>query len=154
MEQLRPEADLLRRGLLYWKGLCRGRPLPLSADFDPLGIQALLPYVMLIEIERAPLDFRFWLMGSRHAEIVRGDYRGTRYSALSHTARGNPVWDQHERAARAGTPVLGHVSYVGPDPKVPRRIEHCLLPLSLTGERADYLMVIAAIDGARAQPGA
>ena len=67
-EHLAPQHDVLRRLLAYWLGKRGPRRAPARADIDPLEIASLLPHVMLIDVEHAPLRFRYSLVGT---EVVR-----------------------------------------------------------------------------------
>jgi hypothetical protein len=66
------EPAALRTLLDYWSGKRGDRAVPLRADIDPAEIPSLLPYVMLLEIERAPLRFRYRLAGSNTYDIRKG----------------------------------------------------------------------------------
>jgi len=89
----RPTSKNLQDGLAYWQRIRGGRLMPSRADLDPLHIPQLLPHVMLIDVLREPLDFRFRLLGSMIDRIVARDYRGLRFSEVPHMAKGNPLWD-------------------------------------------------------------
>lgn len=132
-------------GLAYWHRIRGARRMPSRKDLDPLDIPELLPYVMLIDVLRDPLDFRFRLLGTGHDAIVASNYKGVRFSELAHLRRGNAVWDEYERVAVERTPLRSFVPYVGTDRSV-RCIEHCLMPLSTDGETVDMIFVIAAVD--------
>lgn len=53
----------------YWRSKCRGGHLPPRGDIDPAEIKALLPYLLIAEIERAPFRVRYRLDGSETAGI-------------------------------------------------------------------------------------
>ncbi len=131
--------------LAYWDRLRGARRMPSRKDLDPLDIPELLPYVMLIDVLREPLDFRFRLLGSGHDQIVAANYKGMRFSEISHLRRGNPVWGQYEMVATDAVPLRSVIPYIGTDPNV-RSIEHCLMPLSTDGDVVDMIFVIAAIE--------
>ncbi len=135
----------LSDGLAYWHRIRGTRPMPSRTDVDPLDIPQLLPYVMLIDVLREPLDFRFRLLGTGHDQIVARDYKGMRFSDLPHLARGNPVWGQYERVTLERTPLRASIPYIGADTSV-RKIEHYLLPLSTDGETVDMIFVVTAVD--------
>jgi hypothetical protein len=66
----------------YWQSKRAGPDvLPLRGDFDPAHVRALLPNMMILEVEREPLRFRYRLVGTRvvdfnHREFT-GQYLGT-----------------------------------------------------------------------------
>ncbi|MBV8538926.1 MAG: PAS domain-containing protein [Alphaproteobacteria bacterium] len=135
----------IESALAYWQRLRGPRRMPSRKDFDPLDIPDILPYVMLIDVLREPLDFRFRLLGSGHDQIVACNYKGMRFSELAHLRRGNSLWDEYERVAVEGVPLRSLVRYIGTDPSI-RRIEHCLMPLSSDGELVDMIFVITAVE--------
>lgn len=141
--------DIVGDGLAYWNRIRGTRRMPARADLNPMEIPGLLPYVMLVDVLHEPLDFRFRLLGTAHDQIVRGDYRGRRFSELSHSAPGNPIWDQYARVVAERQPVRDLVSYVGPEAYLPRELEHCLMPLSADDEAVDMIFVVAAIGRVR-----
>jgi hypothetical protein len=66
------EPAALRTLLDYWSGKRGERAVPLRADIDPADIPSLLPYVMLLDVERAPMRFRYRLAGSNTYDIRQG----------------------------------------------------------------------------------
>jgi hypothetical protein len=71
-EGARVEPAKLRTLLEYWNAKRGARPMPLRADIDPAEIPALLPYLMLLDVEPAPLRFRYRLAGSNTYDIRDG----------------------------------------------------------------------------------
>lgn len=60
----------------YWRSLCRGDLLPARQAVDPADIKALLPHILIVDIEQAPLRVRYRLVGTAIAEISRRDITG------------------------------------------------------------------------------
>ncbi len=60
----------------YWQSKCRDGRLPQRADLDPAEIVALLPYLLLTDIEHAPFRIRYRLVGTAIAEASRRDFTG------------------------------------------------------------------------------
>ncbi len=68
---------VLGRMFSYWRRKAGTRNMPTRADIDPLDFPYALGYVMLIEVERAPLRFRFRLYGTALVNyFCDGDYTG------------------------------------------------------------------------------
>jgi PAS domain-containing protein len=65
-------APRLRAALTYWDAKRQNKLMPPRSDIDPVEIPRLLPYVMLIDVVREPLDFRYRLMGTQACDIMRG----------------------------------------------------------------------------------
>jgi hypothetical protein len=131
--------------LAYWQTLRRGRRIPARVDLDPTEIPKLLPGVILVEVEREPLDFRYRLVGSDIDVIAHRPFRGLRFSEILHMRRGNDIWAQFARVAETAAPLWSEIAYVGADPFV-KRIRHCLMPLGADGETVDMVFAVIDID--------
>ncbi|MCK6452283.1 MAG: PAS domain-containing protein [Alphaproteobacteria bacterium] len=55
--------DLLRL-LDYWLERCRDGRLPARRDIDPLALPYVIGHLILVDVERDPLRFRYRLIGS------------------------------------------------------------------------------------------
>ncbi len=106
-------SNLIEQGLDYWDGKRRGRRMPARRDIEPTEILDLLPYVVLIDVEREPLDFRYRLVGTAVAARFGHDRTGERFSALPQQSRGSDVWNTAVRILEERRPIVSHVPYVG-----------------------------------------
>jgi hypothetical protein len=79
----RPELKAL---LDIWDDRRHGRPMPARADFDPLDLKPHLGHLLLVDVERAPLRFRYRLLGTTITEILQRDVTG-RYFEEIYTGR-------------------------------------------------------------------
>ena len=109
----RLERNLIEQGLDYWDGKRRGRRMPARRDIEPTEILDLLPFVVLIDVERGPLDFRYRLVGTAVAARFGHDRTGERFSALSRRDEGSEVWKTALRIVEEKRPIVSHVPYVG-----------------------------------------
>ncbi len=134
--------------LRYWERIRGNRAMPARSDLDPLDIPKLLAHVMLVDVLREPLDFRFRLIGTEVQYIISRNYQGVRFSELPHMTRGNQVWSDYEGVVVTRAPATASVSYVGADQYI-RAIRHCLMPLSTDGEHVN--MIFAAVEIERAE---
>jgi hypothetical protein len=67
----------LQRFFTYWRSKAAGREMPTRNDLDPLDFRYILGNVILVDVERDPLRFRFRLYGARLINFFRdGDYTG------------------------------------------------------------------------------
>ncbi|MDY0871649.1 PAS domain-containing protein [Dongia rigui] len=67
----------LQRFFAYWRAKAGGRDMPTRADLDPIDFRYALGYVVLVDVERHPLRFRFRLYGSGLVNYFGdGDYTG------------------------------------------------------------------------------
>lgn len=68
---------VLRRFFAYWREKAGGRDMPTRGDLDPIEFRYALGHVILVDVERAPLRFRFRLYGSALVNYFGdGDYTG------------------------------------------------------------------------------
>ena len=140
-----PASPIIDEALAYWHRIRGARPMPSRADLNPADIPTLLPFVILVDVLRDPLDFRYRLIGTEIDRIVHRNYKDIRFSELSDKKRGSAIWQHHEETVATRAPVRKDLSYHGPDGEV-RRVEHCLLPLSSDGSTVDILMVAVNIE--------
>ena len=109
----RLERNLIEQGLDYWDGKRRGRRMPARRDIEPTEILDLLPFVVLIDVERDPLDFRYRLVGTAVAARFGHDRTGERFSTLLPQTEGNEVWKTATRIVEEKRPIVSHIPYVG-----------------------------------------
>ncbi len=125
-----------------WHAKRDGRPMPARVDFSPLDLKPLLGSVTLVDVEPAPLRFRYRLVGTTITQIVKRDATGRYFDdiyagRLLETAIAVYAWVVRERAPLRIFSRTGHVrndiyTYDG-----------VLLPLSADGERVN--MVLGAL---------
>ena len=106
-------SNLIELGLDYWDCKRDGRRMPARRDIEPTEIMELLPYVVLIDVERNPVDFRYRLMGTAVAARFGHDHTGARFSALPQQSPGTEVWNTATRILQEKRPIVSHVPYVG-----------------------------------------
>lgn len=106
-------SNLIEQGLDYWDSKRAGRRMPARRDIEPTEILHLLPYVVLIDVERDPIDFRYRLVGTAVASRFGRDHTGARFSALPQQAQGSERWRTALRILQEKRPVVSHVPYVG-----------------------------------------
>src|SRR5260221_5837990 len=143
------EHPVLHELYQYWAGRRGDRAMPARADIDPIALKPILPYLLLIDVEPAPLRFRFRLAGTFAYEAREGlavreltgryadevDYHFTNPGAVH--ALGKWVFENRQPLAR-----------ITPYPTTGRQagIHHILLlPLSASGHAADMLLCGAII---------
>lgn len=112
-EASQPESKLLERALDYWDSKRGGRHMPARRDIDPLEMADLLPNVVLVDVQREPLDFRYRLIGTAIVARLGHDDTGARFSALPQQSAGSPIWEAASRIVGEKRPIVSHFSYVG-----------------------------------------
>ncbi len=136
---LEPKHEPLRRLLAYWHAKKGDRPAPTRADIDPTEIKPLLPHVGLVDVERAPLRFRFRLTGT---EIVKGygeELTGRYLDEVDLNLHQHEIIGDYVRAAESGEPSCAFLDYNRKDGRH-LRYERMVLPLSSDGKTIDMLI--------------
>ena len=139
-----PIQDVIGTAGRYWDSVRGGRALPSRRDLDPAEIPRILPFVMLVDVEPEPLDFRFRLIGTEIQAIVARHTRGRSFSSIPFMAPGNPIWSEYEWVVDSRRPLVSALSYVGNDRFV-QKLRHCLMPLSSDGGAVDMIFVAVEI---------
>lgn len=133
----------LRQLYDYWRGKANGR-LPARADIDPVDVPHLLPYVFMIDVERAPRRFRFRLIGTQICAWAGRDVTGVYLDDPTYGPRGAIIQSQYAEVVDRG------VAYYIEQPAArPERdyifYERLVLPLAADGSRIDVLLCIADV---------
>lgn len=72
--------SLTRQLYDYWRSMPPAMPasgaLPSRESFDPVAIRTLLPHIIMLDVHRDPLRFRFRLVGTMLATWLRNDPTG------------------------------------------------------------------------------
>jgi hypothetical protein len=143
-----PDLDLalfpdLARALDYWNSKRRGRPMPNREDLDPAEMVEFLPRVMLADVERQPLRFRYRLCGTGICQVHPGDPTRLTADQLQPGAYGRLVHGQYRDVLESGRPAM-HLNVFDNHHRY-RSYAHLILPLSRTGENADMIMTVDSL---------
>jgi hypothetical protein len=133
-----PPTPLLRSVLAYWESRRAGRDMPARADLDPLHIPKLLPRIMLFDVLRDPLDFRYRLIGTGVCERLEHDTTGMRMSDFPKKAAPSVIYRFASDLCARRRPGWTRLPYIGPD----RFIRYAVsvgAPLSTNGSTIDML---------------
>ncbi|GGF07302.1 hypothetical protein GCM10011611_10930 [Aliidongia dinghuensis] len=136
-----PYPDLVRAHA-YWLAKRQDRLAPRRRDLDPVDLVEVLPRIMLVNVEREPLDFRYRLSGTGIGEMHGSDLTGTRPRDLRPPAYGRLI-DSHYRAAVARRTPLLHLIVLDTTDRAHAYVR-LLLPISEDGVEVTMLM---SIDG-------
>jgi hypothetical protein len=122
--------QILQDALKYWESKRAGRRMPARRDFDPrLEITKLVPWIVLVDVLRDPLDFRFRLVGSGIVDRSQGNHTGKLFSEMPQFGPGNYLWMHRAAVVETGTPLRSEPPYVGRTRGV-RSVADIHLPLS------------------------
>jgi hypothetical protein len=135
---------IVQEALVYWESKCAGRRMPARRDLDPVfEIPSLLPWVMLVDVLRQPLDFRYRLIGTGIAARARHDHTGCRFSDLSRAGSDSVVWKDRMAVVQTRAPKLTTPPYIGRDNRI-QGVCGIHLPLSSDGEAVDMILTAVA----------
>ncbi|MGE5147399.1 MAG: PAS domain-containing protein [Candidatus Eiseniibacteriota bacterium] len=134
-----PYHDELKRLYAYWLAKKGTRAAPARADIDPLEIAPLLPHVTLIDVESAPLRFRYRLVGTEIVNNVGEDFTGRYLDTLLRLAQRDLMAAELARVVASGQPAVNLWEYARHDGRHVR-YERLVLPLSSDGKTVDMLL--------------
>jgi len=139
-DAVEPElAELLR----YWESRREGDRLPARADIEPLDLRALLPHLLLLDVERVGdrLRFRFRVAGTAFTTLIGRDVTGLHVDELGPPDRVTPVEDGLAAIVRtgrpcflAGRPTLHNDRFA--------RVKRLGVPLATDGRAVDMILAV------------
>jgi len=138
-------APRLKQAFAYWQSKRTGRAMPSRRDIDPGDIPKLLPYLMLIDVLPAPLDFHYRLIGTEICSISKHDYTGKRFSEVPGKGKGSVVWDNCEKVVLTKMPFSRTPPYIGPEQYL-RECENVLLPLSENDTEVSMILQVISYE--------
>ncbi len=130
----------LVRVLEYWDAKRGSRAMPSRDDLDPPEMVEFLPRIMLADVERQPLRFRYRLCGTGICHVHPGNATRLAADELQPPAYGALVHAQYQDVLRTGRPAL-HLN-VFDDQNRYRSYAHLILPLSRGGAAIDMIMTV------------
>jgi hypothetical protein len=136
--------QVLQDALTYWESKRAGRAMPARRDLDPvLEIPKLLQWVVLVDVLRDPLDFRFRLIGTGIVDKSRSNHTGKLFSELPHIGRDSHLWKHRVTVIETGAPLRCEPPYIGGARGV-RRVVDIPLPLSDDGIEVNMIFTVVA----------
>jgi hypothetical protein len=134
------EAPLLRQLHEDWQARRRGRPLPARADFDPIDLKYVLGKLLLVDVLREPLQFRFRLVGTELVKRLGVDLTGRTLDDYPDPEYREFLRQRYTAAVTARRPLSSIQTRLILDGRL-RRYEALLLPLASDGVTVDMLMI-------------
>jgi hypothetical protein len=127
----------------YWQTIHPASGLPGRQHFDPGAVIELLPNLVLVEVHREPLRFRYRLVGSRVDAVNRRGLSGKWLDeAYADQPAGKAILDEYARVAETGLPTWRRgETRILPDPDC-RIIEVLRLPLASNATTVDMVLGI------------
>lgn len=97
-------------------------------------------HLVLVDVERDPLDFRYRYIGTAIRENMAADWTGLRMSEIPMQRAPNPIWQHHLWVLEHRLPRFYRPAYLGPYRQF-KFIEAAQLPLGPEGRDIDMMMV-------------
>jgi hypothetical protein len=146
-------SPLVREGFDYWLRKRGNDAMPARSSIDPLlEVPHLCGMIILQEIRRDPLDFRYRLVGSMVRSHLQADRTGCWMSDLEFQRSPNPIWFAHALVAESGEPIFLKPPYVGPHAAF-LDVEGVILPLAEDRRTPDRLILFVDFTRLNAHPG-
>lgn len=125
----------------YWQGKHRDGKLPGRSAIDPHELKPVLPQLLLIDVEREPLDFRYRLAGTSTYDIFGFDLTGKRVRDIPPPNWGETVWRSLAAMVESGKPQYVRLDFTTAEGNV-RSYRVLRLPLAEDGVTVDCVLVM------------
>lgn len=136
----------LPTGRTYWDLLKGDREAPLRADFDPMMIPRLLPFVVLFEVIEDGSDFRYAVIGGHVRQYFFQNWTGRLITSLPHIEPDGQLLRDLRAVVKTKTPVDEPIAYVGPR-KDTRKVDEVILPLLGENGKVSHLLIFIEFVG-------
>lgn len=125
----------------YWQRKHRDGRLPGRAAIDPVALKRVLPQLLLIDVEREPLDFRYRLAGTLTYDIFGFDLTGKRVRDIPPPDWGETVWRSLAELVKTRQPQYVRLDFITEEGHV-RSYRVLRLPLAEDGVTVDCVLVM------------
>ncbi|WP_119301275.1 PAS domain-containing protein [Dongia deserti] len=136
----------IHRLYAYWQHQCErrdGTP-PKRGDIAPDQIRGVLPNIMIVDVERDPLRFRYRLVGTRVVEYNGLEFTG-RYLGEIGWPEEQDLIDSYAAVVEGRRPVFGAFAWELTTGRM-GRCEFARLPLSEDGELVSQILAMEDYD--------
>ncbi len=119
--------------------------MPARSDLSPADMISFLPNIILLDVLRDPLDFRYRLIGTKVTlQMLHTDNTGLTMRELESKGQGpgSKIFGNCLRAVETCGPVAAQTPYVGKNSDF-KATEDVILPLSADGKTVNMLFVTA-----------
>lgn len=124
----------------YWAARRGVRRMPSRGDVDPIDLPRHLAELMLVDVTRPPLRFRYRLVGTSIVYASGSDHTGRYFDEMEFFAKYPLVLEQYREVAAGGAPLLSLEPFPNPLNGTTYEVERLLLPLSADGKLVDMII--------------
>ena len=125
----------------YWTTIRQKRRFPARADFDPIDIPALLPYLSLVDVQAGSPRFVYRLVGTKMVELLRRDVTGLAVGTGVKPVELEAVLARYCRVADAGVAIY-HRDMMQEQANDYTGIDRLMLPMGDRDEHVDLILSI------------
>lgn len=144
----------LRDLVAYWNDRRRGRIVPARRDIEPTDFRGLMGRILLLDVLRDPLRFRFRLVGTLLVEAIGFDPTGKLTTEAGPRGYLEEVEAHYRDVVARRTPIHHRITFdwvsgeLGVPATLQRDYVRLLLPLGDDGETVDMLLAASISDAA------
>lgn len=135
-----PRHSTLKSLLAYWQSKCGARGLPARADIRPAEIKALLPDVMMWDVNRAGEPYTIRLVGENIVRFVGRNNTGEPATINMPPDAAKAMLDILSQVVASRTPRFRTGKAFWLQEKSYRDFEACYLPLASDGNTVDMIL--------------
>ena len=135
-------SSVQRDFLAYWRKKAGSRIAPRRQDLDVLDVPTLMPHVIIFDVLRDPLDFRYRLVGTAVRAMSTSEYTGMRMSEIDGRGPGSGIWSILDSVRVSREPAYHSIPYVGPK-KDYLKIIDLFLPLVDDSMETDRIILVS-----------
>ena len=103
-----------RQFLAYWQEQSGNQIAPRRQGFDVLHVPTLMSRVVIFDVLRNPLDFRYRLVGTVVREMSAREYTGMKLSEIEGRGPGSTIWSVLDEVRSSREPAFRSIPYIGP----------------------------------------
>jgi hypothetical protein len=138
--------DLVAQCFDYWRRITPTGRLPGRQHLWPGDMVAFLPHVWLLDVTRAPLRFRYRLIGTAEVRVLGADLTGGWLDEVHRDSWNDPiVRDRLRFIAETGRPTWARTPVLWGAEREHQIIENCLLPLARDGAQVDMILACSVL---------
>ena len=134
-------SEMVRTVHDWWTAARPAGGLPNRRDFDPAAVKALLPHLIIVDVEPDPFRIRYRLVGTRVVDFTGFEFTG-RYLDEFIPSEVSQYWTECYRSAyRSRTPFFGAVT----EPTTSGNtftFEFGIFPLTLGGDQIEQFIAV------------
>lgn len=145
------KSPLVQKAYALWSSKRGARAMPSRADYDPIEMPELLPFMFLVDVKQPDGRQRMRLVGTKIVEMYGSDYTGLYLDMIDFGTVREKVLEEYGTAASEARPVFSDHPFRNKN-DVQHHIERAIFPLSNDGESVNMLMAVLDFEEVR-RPG-